>query len=75
MTDSASEALVLHAEVLTASLTRRAAERELEQFGITASPADISAWLSATGRQRREWALQWATYVANGEPAWKARRA
>jgi hypothetical protein len=56
----------MQAQVLTESLACTVAARELAELGITASPADISAWLSADQRQRRRLALSWASYVANG---------
>ncbi len=71
--DAEQEAAILHAEVLTSSLACHAAERELSELGITASPADVFAWLIASNRQRRELSLQWATYVSNGDPEWKGR--
>lgn len=62
------------AEVMTAALARRLAERNLEALGITASPSDVSGWLSASPRDQRRLAMAWATYVANGDPEWKRRR-
>jgi hypothetical protein len=68
-----SELDVLEAEVITAAFGISVAENELADFGITASPADALAWLGVSSRTRRHLALEWATYVAKGDPAWKAR--
>jgi hypothetical protein len=68
-----SESQVMEAEVITAAFGLSVAENELADFGIVASPADAAVWLSASNRARRHLALEWATYVAKGDPAWKAR--
>jgi hypothetical protein len=68
-----AEAALLQAQVMAAALERRIAERELSDLGITASGADITAWLSASDRERRRLTVAWVTLVADGGPAWKAR--
>ena len=52
--------------VLNGSLQRIVAARELREMGITASPADVEAWLSMTSRYKREVSLLWAIYAATG---------
>jgi hypothetical protein len=63
MTEEPSTAELM-AEVLTAQLARVVAARELEAFGISPSPADVEAWLSATPRQRMQLVKAYAIYEA-----------
>jgi hypothetical protein len=56
---------------LTAQVQTIVATRELLDMGITASPADVSAWLEATPKQKRSLALAWLAMIGTPGPDWK----
>lgn len=62
-----------HAKLLLSQLERLAARRELEDLGITPSPADIASWLRAGPRERQSFMLAWAQVQAAEDSPWKAR--
>jgi hypothetical protein len=51
--------------LINAVLARRSAARELADCDIDASPADVSAWIAATPRERRELMRQYAVLAAD----------
>lgn len=59
------ELLALQAQILAEVAARQAAERELAELGINASPADIEWWLSYDPKQRRRANLAWAAIQAS----------
>jgi hypothetical protein len=63
-TPTPEDQMALHVQLLADVAARQAAERELADMGITASPADIESWLSYTPRQRRHAAYAWALMQA-----------
>jgi hypothetical protein len=54
------DAAELHARVVTAQMQRAVAARELRDMGISPSPADTEAWITATPQQKRRLAMAWA---------------
>lgn len=55
----------LAVQIGLAVVERQAAGRELAGYGINASPADISAYLAMSQRQRQAANTAWAIYVAS----------
>jgi hypothetical protein len=61
----------LQALAVVGALERQSCRLDLEDVGITASPADIEAWLSMPPKSRRHAAEAFAIWQATPEPAWK----
>lgn len=57
---------LLHAELTVSVLERHAAKNELAELGITASPADVSWWLSWPPKQRQKAAFDYAVLATEG---------
>ena len=51
--------------ILTAQLERVAAARELREYQIEPSPADVEAWLASSPRQKRRLMELWAAFNAS----------
>jgi hypothetical protein len=58
------ETLTLQAQLLADVAVRQAAERELAEMGINASPSDVEYWLSYSPKQKRHAAYAWALMQA-----------
>ena len=70
-TESEYMALLL-GEALARAAEIREAEAELADMGITRpSLSDIQNWMGASRKQRETLAIQWATFIALGDPDWK----
>jgi hypothetical protein len=57
---SPEEMQALHAQLLADVAARKAAERELADMGINASPSDVDYWLGYSPKQKRHASYAWA---------------
>ena len=72
MDEAEADALAL--EVLAVVFQRQAAIKELAGLGITASPADVSAWLAADRKTRERLGRTWAAMAIEPPPAWQSNQ-
>ena len=70
--DESQLAALMLGDVLATRARVAEAEAELIEMGITRpSLSDIQNWMAASRKQRETLAIQWATFIALGDPDWK----
>lgn len=70
--DESQLAALMLGDVLATRARVAEAEAELIEMGITRpSLSDIQNWMGASRKQRETLAIQWATFIALGDPDWK----